>query len=157
MLRLQSRKTLYLDGGRLLGAPTDWRILCTHYSFNFGSAAAVDRKLLRFADARNGFSFAGSPKGEEGGKLRKQRLRAESAPGEEALRTPVARGERARRGGADRFACWLIYHAARARLRRDCAHVIRNATFWVYLLRSKVRSMSAAFGMCLSHLDNGLS
>jgi hypothetical protein len=28
MLRLQSRKTLYLDGGRLLGAPTDWRILC---------------------------------------------------------------------------------------------------------------------------------
>jgi hypothetical protein len=50
----QSRKTLYLDGGRLLVAPTDWPILCTHYPFNFGSAAAVDRKLLRFADARNG-------------------------------------------------------------------------------------------------------
>jgi len=38
----QSRKTLYLDGGRLLVAPTDWRILCTHYPFNFGSVAAVD-------------------------------------------------------------------------------------------------------------------
>ena len=36
-------------------------------------------------------------------------------------------------------------------------YVSRNATFRVYLLRSKVRSMSAEFGMCLSHLDNGLS
>ena len=44
----QSRKTLYLDGGRLLGAPTDWQIMCTHYPFNFGSAAAVDRKLIAF-------------------------------------------------------------------------------------------------------------
>ena len=50
-------------------ATTDWRILCTQYSFNFGSGAAVDCKLLRFAAALNGFSFAGSPKGEEGGKL----------------------------------------------------------------------------------------
>ena len=64
-------------------APTDWPILCTHYPFNFGSAAAVDRKLLRFADARNGFSFAGSPTGEEGGKEKpwKQRLRVKSVWG----------------------------------------------------------------------------
>jgi len=42
----------YLGGGNLLYTTTDWRILCTHYSFNFGSGAAVDRKFLRFADAR---------------------------------------------------------------------------------------------------------
>ena len=80
----QSRKTLYLDGGRLLVAPTDWRILCTHYPFNFGSVAAVDRKLFRSADAWDGFSFAGSPTGEEGGKEKpwKQRLRSRSARGE---------------------------------------------------------------------------
>jgi len=48
LLRHQSRKTLYLDGGRLLGAQTDWRIMCTHYPFNFGSGAAVDRKLVAF-------------------------------------------------------------------------------------------------------------
>jgi hypothetical protein len=38
LLRRQSRKTLYLDGGRLLVAPTDWRILCTHYFFDSGSS-----------------------------------------------------------------------------------------------------------------------
>ena len=40
---------------------------------------------------------------------------------------------------------------------RDCAHVSRNVAFRVCLLRSTVRSMSAAFRMWLSHLDNGLS
>ena len=36
------------------------------------------------------------------------------------------------------------------------AHVSQNATFRVYLLRSKVRSMSAAFRMYLLHVDNDL-
>ena len=40
---------------------------------------------------------------------------------------------------------------------RDCAHVSRNVAFRVCLLRSTVRSMSAAFRMWLSHLDNGLT
>ena len=51
---------------------------------------------------------------------RKQRLRAENARGEETRITTVTRGDCARRGGADHFACWLIYHVARTRLRRDC-------------------------------------
>jgi len=57
----------------------------THF-FDFGSGAAVDRKLLRVADAKKGFRFAGSLKGEEGGKT---------------VETTVALGERARRGVAD--------------------------------------------------------
>ncbi len=36
----------------------------THF-FDFGSVAAVDRKLFRSADAWDEFSFAGSPRGEE--------------------------------------------------------------------------------------------
>jgi len=80
LLRRQSRKTLYLDGGRLLVATTDWRILCTHYPFNFGSVSTVDRKLFRSADAWDGFSFAGSPRGGERWKT---------------SRASVARGERA--------------------------------------------------------------
>ncbi len=68
--------------GRLLLATTNWRFLCRAHFFDFGSVAAVDRKLFRSADAWDGFSFAGSPTGEEGEseKLREQR---------------VARGERA--------------------------------------------------------------
>ena len=54
----------------------------THF-FDFGSVAAVDRKLFRSADAWDGFSFAGSPTGEEGGKEKpwKQRLRVKSVWG----------------------------------------------------------------------------
>jgi hypothetical protein len=55
----------------------------THF-FDFSSGAAVDRKLLRFADLQNGFSFAVSPKGEEGGKLWKELLRTDRELGEEA-------------------------------------------------------------------------
>jgi hypothetical protein len=98
LLRRQSRKTLYLDGGRLLVATTDWRILCTHYPFNFGSVSTVDRKLFRSADAWDGFSFAGSPTGEEGGSEKpwKQRLRVKSAQGEEALNLHCAKKCRGR-------------------------------------------------------------
>ncbi len=75
--------------------------------FDSGSAAAVG------GQERTGPTlFARLDKGEEGEKLREQRLRAESARGEEALTV-----------SHDCFACWLIYHAARTRLRRDCAHV----------------------------------
>jgi hypothetical protein len=48
LFRRQSRKTLYLDEGRLLVTPTDWRILCTHYPFNFCSVAPVDCKVSKF-------------------------------------------------------------------------------------------------------------
>ena len=43
--------------------------------------AAVDRKLFRSADAWDEFSFAGSPRGEDGGEgeLREQRLRTKGA------------------------------------------------------------------------------
>ena len=68
-------------------------------------------------------SFAGSPQGEEGGKLLKQRLRTERACGEEAWITTVARGKRGRRGVTDSFACWLIYHATR----RDCGESARTS------------------------------
>ncbi len=53
----------------------------THF-FDFGSVAAVDRKLFRSADAWDGFSFAGSPTGEEGGS-------------EKPWKQRFARGERA--------------------------------------------------------------
>jgi hypothetical protein len=81
--------------GRLLHATTDRRILCTHYPFNFGSVAAVDSKLFRSAD---GFRFAGSPTGEEGGSEKpwKQRLRLKSALGEEALNLHCAKKCRGR-------------------------------------------------------------
>ena len=64
-------------------ATTNWRFLCRPHFFDFGSVSAVDRKLFRSADAWDGFSFAGSPTGEEGesGELRQQRLRARSARG----------------------------------------------------------------------------
>ena len=80
---------------RLLHATTDRRILCTHYPFNFGSVAAVDSKLFRSAD---GFRFAGSPTGEEGGSEKpwKQRLRLKSALGEEALNLHCAKKCRGR-------------------------------------------------------------
>ena len=73
--------------GRLLHATTDWRFLCSPIPFNFGSVAAVDRKLFRSADAWDGFSFAGSPTGEEGGSEKpwKQRLRVKIARDEGAL------------------------------------------------------------------------
>ena len=69
----------------------------THF-FDFGSVAAVDRKLFRSADAWDGFSFAGSPTGEEGGKEKpwKQRLRVKSAQGEEALNLHCAKKCRGR-------------------------------------------------------------
>ena len=55
--------------------------------------AAVDRKLFRSADVWDGFSFAGSPTGEEGGSEKpwKQRLRVKSARGEEALNLHCAK------------------------------------------------------------------
>jgi hypothetical protein len=71
----QSRKTLYLDGGRLLVAPTDWRILCRPIS----STPAV-RQLSAGKSGLAQRSSPGSPKG--GGRWRTSR----------AL---VARGERA--------------------------------------------------------------
>ena len=71
----QSRKTLYLDGGRLLVAPTDWRILCRPIS----STQAV-RQLSAGKSGLAQRSSPGSPKG--GGRWRTSR----------AL---VARGERA--------------------------------------------------------------
>ena len=69
----------------------------THF-FDFGSVAAVDRKLFRSADAWDGFSFAGSPTGEEGGSEKpwKQRLRVKSAQGEEALNLHCAKKCRGR-------------------------------------------------------------
>jgi hypothetical protein len=83
----QSRKTLYLDGGRLLGASTDWRILSPIILSISAVSQLSTASCLRFVDARNGFSFAGSPTGEEGGKGKpwKQRLRVKNAWGEEAL------------------------------------------------------------------------
>ena len=97
LLRRQSRKTLYLDGGRLLLATTNLRFLCRPHFFDFGSVAAVDRKLFRSADAWDEFSFAGSPRGEAGGEgeLREQQLRAESA---QVVRS-IALGRRPTRGG----------------------------------------------------------
>jgi hypothetical protein len=165
-----------------LHATTDWRLLCRPISSipavrQLSAGKSVGRSDLRLARQR----------GEEGGKLREQRLRAESAQvvRRSALgRRPTRAGESARtrwscRGGSapakspgqfilsarestlDKrrrryrragvhtenawkqtrrqrfgegeedtedgnfycFACWLIYHAARARLRRDSAHV----------------------------------
>jgi len=66
--------------------------------FDFGSVAAVDRKLFRSADAWDEFSFAGSPTGEEGGSEKpwKQRLRVKSALGEEALNLHCAKKCRGR-------------------------------------------------------------
>ena len=56
------------------------------------------------------------------------------------------------------FACWLIYHAARARLRRDTAHVqpARNLQGVAYM-HPEVRSMSEALGLSLRHSDDDLS
>ena len=60
--------------------------------------SAVDRKIFRSADAWDGFSFAGSPSGEEGGSEKpwKQRLRVKSAQGEEALNLHCAKKCRGR-------------------------------------------------------------
>ena len=71
----QSRKTLYLDGGRLLVAPTDWRILCRPIS----STPAV-RQLSAGKSGLAQRSSPGSPKG--GGRWR-------------TSRSLVARGDRA--------------------------------------------------------------
>ena len=67
----QSRKTLYLDGGRLLVAPTDWRILCRPIS----STPAV-RQLSAGKSGLAQCSSPGSSRGEEGGKLREHIRRA---------------------------------------------------------------------------------
>ena len=77
----------------MLLATTNWRFLCRPHFFDFGSVAAVDRKLFRSADVWDGFSFAGSPTGEEGGSEKpwKQRLRVKSARGEEALNLHCAK------------------------------------------------------------------
>ena len=60
--------------------------------------SAVDRKIFRSADAWDGFSFADSPTGEEGGSEKpwKQRLRVKSAQGEEALNLHCAKKCRGR-------------------------------------------------------------
>ncbi len=73
--------------GTFVGRDNRLAISVQTYFFDFGSVAAVDRKLFRSADAWDGFSFAGSPTGEEGGSEKpwKQRLRVKSARGEEAL------------------------------------------------------------------------
>ena len=68
--RPQSKKAAVSTRGRLLLATTNWRFLCRPHFFDFGSVSAVDRKLFRSADAWDRFSFAGSPTGEEGGKIR---------------------------------------------------------------------------------------
>ena len=59
---------------------------------------AVDSKLFRSADAWDGFSFAGSPTGEDGGSKKpwKQRLRVKSARDEEALNLHCAKKCRGR-------------------------------------------------------------
>ena len=63
--------------GSLLGAPTDWRLLCSPIS----SIPAV-RQLSAGKIAGPSDPSPGSPKGEEdGGELRQQRLRARSARG----------------------------------------------------------------------------
>ena len=84
--------------------------------------------------------------------------------------TTVDHRERARRGGTDCFACWLIYHASALHVQVSS----RGASFRMYLLhldnglscsRSaraaarhvQVRSMGESFRMYLLHLDNGLS
>ena len=72
----------------------------THF-FDFGSVAAVDRKLFRSADAWDEFSFAGSPRGEEDGEgeLREHRLRVESA---QVVRSSALGGRPPRRGESAR-------------------------------------------------------
>ena len=100
----QSRKTLYLDGGRLLGAPTDWQILCTHYPFNFGSAAAVDRKLIVFRGRAERIQLRGLA---DGGGRRKRKT----------VEVTVAREERMGRGGAKSQLCGEAHRGGDVRAR----------------------------------------
>ncbi len=68
-------------------ASTDWRILCTHYPFNFGSVAGVDRKLIASRGRTERIQLRGLADG--GGRRKRKtvekRLRVKSARGEEAL------------------------------------------------------------------------
>jgi hypothetical protein len=104
----QSRKTLYLDGGRLLVAPTDWRILCRPIS----STQAV-RQLSAGKSGLAQRSSPGSTRGEEGGKLQatseEQRLRGENA---QVVRRS-ALGRRPTRGGESARTRWSCRGNAR--------------------------------------------
>jgi hypothetical protein len=100
LLRRQSRKTLYLDGGRLLLATTDWRLLCGPIS-SISAVWQLSTASSFVLRTRGTNSFAGSPRGGKGGKLRQQRLRASSA-----------------RGGQENFDSNGCVHRARAAGRR---------------------------------------
>jgi len=72
LLRRQSRKTLYLDGGRLLVSTTDWRFLCRPIS----SIPAV----WHLSAGKSGLANRSSPGSpQEGGKTSRPRLLAASA------------------------------------------------------------------------------
>jgi hypothetical protein len=81
-----------------LGASTDWRILSPIILSISAVSQLSTASCLRFVDARNGFSFAGSPTGEDGGSKKpwKQRLRVKSARDEEALNLHCAKKCRGR-------------------------------------------------------------
>jgi hypothetical protein len=103
--------------GRLLHATTDWRFLCRPIS----SIPAVRQLSAGKSVGRSDFS-PGSPRGEEGGKLREQRLRAESARvvrRSAPWRRPTRAGESARTRWGER---------ARKRARRISRPVYSKCT-----------------------------
>jgi len=79
-----------------------------------GSSVARDNKLANSVQTH--VFDSGSAAGHLSAGKSGQTLLARLVKGEEGgkLRATVACGERARRGGADCFACWLIYHASLA-------------------------------------------
>ena len=102
--RPQSTEPLFPTRGRLLHATTDWRFLCRPISsipavLQLSAGKSVSAATLRLA--RQG--------GEEGGKLREQRLRAESA---KVVRSS-ALGRRPTRGGESARTRWSCGGSAR--------------------------------------------
>jgi hypothetical protein len=55
------------------------------------------------------------------------------------------------------FACWLVYHAARARLGRARAHMQSERNVQGVSCTPEVRNMSEAFREYLLHLDDSRS
>jgi hypothetical protein len=112
--------------GRLLHATTDWRLLCRPIS----SIPAV-RQLSAGKSVGPSDSSPGSPRGEEGGKLREQPLRAESAQvvRRSALgRRPTLAGESAR----TRWSCGGIARPPNLPARRSHgrAHWQKETALW---------------------------
>ena len=112
--------------GRLLYATTDWRLLCRPIS----SILAV-RQLSAGKSVGRSDSSPGSPRGEEGGKLREKRLRAESA---KVVRSS-ALGRRPTRGGESARTRWSCGGSARppnlqARRSHGRAHWQKETALW---------------------------